>query len=64
MVLTLFKCVQQVAGTGKTESNYEEEKNSVEYRQTLYMMKVIIGGERLYLVMGLVSPKKIVIWGC
>ena len=64
MVLTLFKCVQQVTGTEKTESNYEEEKKSVEYRQAEYIMKVMIDGERLQLVRGLVFQKKIVIWGC
>ena len=48
MVLTLFKCSEQVSGTGKTESNYEEEKKNVEYRETKYIMKVIItSGERL-----------------
>ena len=36
-----------MTGTEKTESNYEEEKKSVEYRQTEYIMKVMIGGERL-----------------
>ena len=34
--------------TGKTESNYDEEKKNVEYRETIYIMKVIItGSERL-----------------
>ena len=64
MVLTLFKCVSQVTGTRKTESNYEEEKKRVEYRQTEYIMLVIIGGERLWLVRGLVFQKKIEICGC
>ena len=50
--MTLFKCVRyrrpkQVTGTGKSESNYEKEKKRVEYRQTEYIMKIIIGGERL-----------------
>ena len=36
-VLTLFKGVQQATGTGKTGSNYEAEKRSVEYRQTEYL---------------------------
>ena len=47
MVLTLFKCIWQVTGTGKAEGNYEEEKKSVEYRQAEHLMKVIIGGKRL-----------------
>ena len=47
MILTLFKCILQVTCTGKTESSYEEEKESVQYRQTEYIMKVIIVGERL-----------------
>ena len=64
MVFTLFKCVQQVTGTGKSESNYEEEKKRFEYRQTEYIMKIIIGGERSWLARGLVIQKKIVIWGC
>ena len=38
------KCIQQVAGTRRAESKYEEEKKSVECRQTEYVMKVIIGG--------------------
>ena len=58
MVLTLFKCAQQVTGTGKSESNYEEEKKRLEYRQTGYIMKVITGGERLWLARGLVIQKK------
>ena len=58
------ECVQQVTGTGKTESNYQEEKKSVKYRQTKYIMKVIIGGGKLQLVRGLVFQKKIVIWVC
>ena len=33
MVLNHFKCVEQVTGTEKTESNYEKEKKSVECRQ-------------------------------
>ena len=53
-----------MTGTEKTESNYEEEKKSVEYRQAEYIMKVMIDGERLWLVRGLVFQKKIVIWGC
>ena len=58
MVLTLFKCVSQVTGTRKTESNYEEEKKRVEYRQTEYIMLVIIGGERLWLVRGVGVSEK------
>ena len=58
MVLTLFKCVQQLTGTGKNESNYEEEKKSVEYRQTESIIKVMIRGERLWLVRGLMFQKK------
>ena len=54
---TLFKCVQQVTGTGKPESKYEKEKKRVEYRQTEHIMKIIIGGERLWLVRGLVIQK-------
>ena len=46
-------------GTGKSESNYEEEKKRVEYRQTEYIMKIIIGGERLWLVRRLVIQKKL-----
>ena len=46
-------------GTGKSESNYEEEKKRVEYRQTEYIMKIIIGGETLWLVRGLVIQKKL-----
>ena len=49
MVFTLFKCLQQVTGTEKSESNYEEEKKRVEYRQAEHIMKIIIGGERLQL---------------
>ena len=41
------KVYERVRVTGKTKSNYEEEKKNVEYRQTEYIMKVIIGGERL-----------------
>ena len=64
MVLTLFKCVRykrfkQVTSTGKPESNYGEEKKRVEYRLTEYITKIIIGGERLWLVMGLVIQKKL-----
>ena len=59
MVLTLFECVYQVAGIGKAESNYEEEKKSAKYRRTKYIMKLTIGGERLQLVRGLVFQKKI-----
>ena len=36
-----------MTGTEKTESNYEEEKKGVEYRQAEYIMKVMIDGERL-----------------
>ena len=61
MALTLFKCAQQVTGTGKSESNYEEEKERVEYRQTEYIMKIMIGGERLWLVRRLVIQKKLLI---
>ena len=50
MVLTPFKSVQQVTGTEKTESNYEEEKKTVEYRQTEYIMKVTTGGDRSQLI--------------
>ena len=64
MVLTLFKCVRyrrpkQVTGTGKCESNYEEEKKRVEHRQAEYTMKIMIGGERLWLVRGLVIQEKL-----
>ena len=64
MVLTLFKCVRykrfkQVTGTGKPESNFEEEKKRVEYRLTEYIIKIINGGERLWLVRGLVIQKKL-----
>ena len=59
MVLSLLKCVQQVTGTGKSESNYEEEKKSVECRRIEYLIKVITGGGRLSLVRGLVFQKKI-----
>ena len=38
-------------------------KKGVEYRQTEYIMKVIIGGERLQLVGRLVFQEKFVIWG-
>ena len=54
-------CLQvclQVTGTGKSESNYEEEKKRVEYRQTEYIIKIIIGGETLWLVRGSVIQKK------
>ena len=34
MVLTVFKCTSQVKGSEKTGSNYINEKNKVEYRQT------------------------------
>ena len=64
MVLTLFKCIQQVTGTGKAEGNYEEEKKSAEYRQAEHLMKVIIGGERLQLVQSLVLQINNVILGC
>ena len=37
------KCTYHVTGTGKAESNYEEKKKIVEYWQTEYVMKVIIG---------------------
>ena len=62
--MTLFKCVRyrrpkQVTGTGKSESNYEKEKERVEYRQTEYIMKIIIGGERLRLVRGMVIQKRL-----
>ena len=50
MVFTTSKCVQQVAGTGKSESNYEEEKKRFEYRQIEHVMKITIGGEGLQLV--------------
>ena len=59
MVLTLFKRVYQVTGTGKSESNYEEEKKRVEYRQAEHIMKIKTGGERLWLVRGLVIHKKL-----
>ena len=36
-----------MTGAGKTESNYNAEKKSVEYRMTEYQMKVIVGGGRL-----------------
>ena len=39
----------------KSESNYEEEKKRVEYRQT---EQIIIDCERLWLVRGLVIQKK------
>ena len=45
-------------GTGKSESNYEEEKKRVEYRLTEHIIKIIIGGESLWLVRGLVIQKK------
>ena len=62
--MTLFKCVRykrfkQVTGTGKSESNYGEEKKRVEYRLTEYIIKIIIGGERLWLVRGLVIQEKL-----
>ena len=59
-----FKCAQQVTGTGKTESNDQEEKKSVEYRQTEQIMKVIIGDKRLQSARLLLFQKKFVIWGC
>lgn len=34
-------CISQETGTGKTESNDEEKKWSVEYRQIEYLMNVI-----------------------
>ena len=40
MVFNTSKCVKQVAGTGKSESNHEEEKKRVEYRQT---ERIIVG---------------------
>ena len=46
-VLALLKCVWQVTGTGKSEKNCEEAKKKVEYRQREYVLKIIIGGERL-----------------
>ena len=46
-------------GTGKSESNYEEEKKRVEYRLTEHIMKIINDGERLWLVRGLVIQKKL-----
>ena len=64
MILILFKRVRygrskQVTGTGKSESNYEEEKKRVEYRKTEYIMKIIIGGERLWFVRELVIQRKL-----
>ena len=47
-----------MTGTGKSESDYEEENKRVEYRQTEHIMKIISGGERLWLVRELVSQKK------
>ena len=46
MVL-IVKCIWQVTGAGKAESNYEGENKGVDYRQTEYVMKVIIDGQRL-----------------
>ena len=51
MVLTLIMCVQQVTDRKKTERNYTEEKKSVVYRQTEYIM-VITGVERLLVGQG------------
>ena len=59
MVFTLFKCGLQVTGTGKSESNYQKEKKRVENKQTEYIMKIVIGGERLWVVRWLVIPKKL-----
>ena len=59
MVFTLFKCGLQVTVTGKSESNYEKEKKRVENKQTEYIMKIVIGGERLWVVRWLVIPKKL-----
>ena len=57
MVLTLFNCVSQVTGTGKTESNYEEEGKSIKYTQA-NLIKVMVSGGRLLLTGDLVLQKK------
>ena len=57
VLLTLFNCVSQVTGTGKTESNYEKEGKSIKYTQAS-LIKVMVSGGRLLLARDLVLQKK------
>lgn len=42
MVLTMFKCVEQVTGKGRTESNYMKEKINKKFNMAEDLMSTVI----------------------